>query len=110
MPKIIEFFLNFQDKEVSRREIDKLKEELIETKKESKKRRKMLETQQRMLMAQNSNYHAVILIDCIFLKIFLLFDISTILVPCLYSCILKLHLSRGTHESSSSRLPSSSKS
>jgi hypothetical protein len=36
-----------------------LKNELFETKKESKKRRKMLETQQRMLMAQNSNYHTV---------------------------------------------------
>lgn len=33
--------------------------ELADSKKESKKRRKMLETQQRMLMAQNSNYHTV---------------------------------------------------
>ncbi|UJR37708.1 hypothetical protein I4U23_030403 [Adineta vaga] len=48
---------SFHEHEDTRREIEKLKNELLETKKESKKRRKMLETQQRMLMAQNSNYH-----------------------------------------------------
>ncbi|CAF0756953.1 unnamed protein product [Adineta steineri] len=47
----------FYDHEGAHREIEKLKNDLAETKKESKKRRKMLETQQRMLMAQNSNYH-----------------------------------------------------
>ncbi|CAF0800499.1 unnamed protein product [Adineta ricciae] len=48
---------SFHEQDDSRREIEKLKTELAESKKESKKRRKMLETQQRMLMAQNSNYH-----------------------------------------------------
>ncbi|CAF0757494.1 unnamed protein product [Adineta steineri] len=47
----------FYEHEGAHREIEKLKNDLAETKKESKKRRKMLETQQRMLMAQNSNYH-----------------------------------------------------
>ncbi|CAF4419118.1 unnamed protein product, partial [Adineta steineri] len=49
----------FYEHEGVHREIEKLKNDLAETKKESKKRRKMLETQQRMLMAQNSNYHTV---------------------------------------------------
>ncbi len=48
-----------QEQDEARRYIEKLKNELAETKKESKKRRRMLETQQRMLMAQNSNYHTV---------------------------------------------------
>ncbi|CAF5087185.1 unnamed protein product [Rotaria sp. Silwood1] len=47
----------FHDQEYTQQQIKKLKDELADTKKESKKRRKMLETQQRMLMAQNSNYH-----------------------------------------------------
>ncbi|CAF1261958.1 unnamed protein product [Rotaria sp. Silwood1] len=47
----------YHDQEYTQQQIKKLKDELADTKKESKKRRKMLETQQRMLMAQNSNYH-----------------------------------------------------
>ena len=48
-----------QEQEHTVQQIEKLKTELLDTKKESKKRRRMLETQQRMLMAQNSNYHSV---------------------------------------------------
>ncbi|CAF0826367.1 unnamed protein product [Didymodactylos carnosus] len=43
--------------EDARRQIEKLKTELNDVKKESRKRRKMLETQQNMLSAQNYNYH-----------------------------------------------------
>ncbi|CAF0842562.1 unnamed protein product [Didymodactylos carnosus] len=47
----------FLDSEDAKRQIEKLKIELNDVKKESKKRRRMLETQQNMLAAQNYNYH-----------------------------------------------------
>ncbi|CAM4953272.1 unnamed protein product [Rotaria socialis] len=46
-----------QDQDEFHRELQKLKDELNLTKKESKKRKKMIETQQKMLMAQHQNHH-----------------------------------------------------
>ncbi|CAF0967731.1 unnamed protein product [Adineta steineri] len=45
------------DQDETRRQIEKLKNDLNLTKKESKKRKKMIETQEKMLLAQRSNYH-----------------------------------------------------
>lgn len=47
------------DQNVAQKRIELLENELVESKKELKKRRKMLETQQRLLFAQSHNYHAV---------------------------------------------------
>jgi hypothetical protein len=38
---------------------EKLKKELIEVKKENKKRKKMIETQQTLMNASSTNYHQV---------------------------------------------------
>ncbi|CAF4122767.1 unnamed protein product [Rotaria sp. Silwood2] len=59
----------FHDQEDARRQIENLTNKLADAKKESKKRRKMIETQQRMLMAQNSNYHTCPVCTLAFLSI-----------------------------------------
>ncbi|CAF5204555.1 unnamed protein product, partial [Rotaria magnacalcarata] len=45
------------DQDEFNRELQKLKDELNLTKKESKKRKKIIETQQKMLMTQHQNHH-----------------------------------------------------
>lgn len=52
-------FIFVKDADKYKKLTEKIQKELVETKKENKKRKKMIETQQTLLNANTSNYHQV---------------------------------------------------